>query len=90
LATISEPALAAHGPLSAHPSPTGPDPLTPQLYRGVPGHFEGIIHLDAEVTDRAFQLRMSKYKLHGPQILQNETAVWKYAKINLSWRIPTQ
>ena len=50
------PGLAGQRPVP----PTGPGPLTPQLYLGLLCHFEGIIHLDAQVADRAFQLRMSK------------------------------
>ena len=40
-----------------------------QLHLGLLGHFQGIVHLDAEVADRALQLRMREKHLHGPQVL---------------------
>jgi len=37
-------------------------------------NFQRVIHLDAEVSDRAFQLGMPKQQLNGPQILRQSTS----------------
>jgi hypothetical protein len=39
------------------------------LYLGLLCHLQGIVHLDAEVTDRAFQLGMSEKQLDPVQVL---------------------
>jgi hypothetical protein len=33
-------------------------------------NLQSIIHLDAEVSDRAFQLGMAEQQLNGPQVLR--------------------
>jgi hypothetical protein len=40
-------------------TPTGAALPRPRLYLGLLGHLEGIVDLNAEVTDRTLQLRVS-------------------------------
>jgi len=40
------------------------------LYFGLLGHLQGVIHLDAEVTDRAFEFGMPEQKLDRAQVLR--------------------
>jgi hypothetical protein len=53
-------AIHAHqGPLLAGQRPLTPTGAGHSLYFGLLGHFQGIIDLDAEVTNRTLQLRVS-------------------------------
>jgi hypothetical protein len=53
-------------------APVGADWSAPQfrLYVGLLSHFQGVVHLNAEVTDRALQLRVPEEDLNGPQVLR--------------------
>jgi hypothetical protein len=45
-----------------HPlTPTGP--VSFRLYLGLLGHFQGVIHLNAEVTNRTLQLQGTRIKV---------------------------
>ncbi len=52
-------------------APVGADRLGAglPLYLGLLGHLQGVVHLDAEVTDRAFELGMSEQQLDRAQVL---------------------